>query len=276
MSSARVNRVFMAVCDREGTERGVKWVGGSAIIDENGWLAGERTAEVDLTERPRQGLLRPQRRVRRPPPRSSTATSSERRAQYARAAIATTPGSSSASGVVPSSRCRQRTLTPRSSNARSPRGRAPPGDPRDAGTSRLGGLGDGRDVHDGCVAEPQRLLVQRALDSWQEVVDPRHRAVERDRRRLVRVPAEHRDDAGGEIAGPEVEPERHAFQLPVGGTPAEPSASRRRPSTRMPAAASSSPSRRPPSRAVLVPDGDHDLVRREPRRQPRPARRRAP
>jgi predicted amidohydrolase len=49
MSSARVNRVFMAVCDREGTERGVEWVGGSAIIDENGWIAGASAADVDLT-----------------------------------------------------------------------------------------------------------------------------------------------------------------------------------------------------------------------------------
>jgi predicted amidohydrolase len=49
MSAARVNRVFIAVCDREGTERGVEWVGGSAIIDENGWIAGASAADVDLT-----------------------------------------------------------------------------------------------------------------------------------------------------------------------------------------------------------------------------------
>jgi predicted amidohydrolase len=48
MSSARVNRVFMAVCDREGTERGVEWVGGTAVIDENGWIAGASAADVDL------------------------------------------------------------------------------------------------------------------------------------------------------------------------------------------------------------------------------------
>jgi len=49
MSAARVNRIFMAVCDREGTERGVDWVGGTAIIDENGWIAGTNGADVDLS-----------------------------------------------------------------------------------------------------------------------------------------------------------------------------------------------------------------------------------
>ena len=39
MSCARVNRIFMAICDREGPERGVEWVGGTAVIDENGWIA---------------------------------------------------------------------------------------------------------------------------------------------------------------------------------------------------------------------------------------------
>ena len=40
MSAARVNRVFIAVCDRVGAERGVEWVGGTAVIDENGWIVG--------------------------------------------------------------------------------------------------------------------------------------------------------------------------------------------------------------------------------------------
>jgi predicted amidohydrolase len=48
MSAARVNRVFIAVFDREGSERGVEWVGGTAVIDENGWIAGVTEAEVDL------------------------------------------------------------------------------------------------------------------------------------------------------------------------------------------------------------------------------------
>jgi predicted amidohydrolase len=40
-AQAHVNRVFFAVCDRCGPERGVEWVGGSVVCDENGWvLAG--------------------------------------------------------------------------------------------------------------------------------------------------------------------------------------------------------------------------------------------
>ena len=38
MGTAYVNRVFVAVCDRTGPERGVEWVGGSVVCDENGWL----------------------------------------------------------------------------------------------------------------------------------------------------------------------------------------------------------------------------------------------
>jgi 5-aminopentanamidase len=48
MSAARVNRVFIAVCDRAGAERGVEWVGGTAVIDENGWIAGSSAADIDL------------------------------------------------------------------------------------------------------------------------------------------------------------------------------------------------------------------------------------
>ena len=40
-AQAHLNRVFFAVCDRSGPERGVEWVGGSVVCDENGWvLAG--------------------------------------------------------------------------------------------------------------------------------------------------------------------------------------------------------------------------------------------
>ena len=40
-AQAHLNRVFFAVCDRCGPERGVEWVGGSVVCDENGWvLAG--------------------------------------------------------------------------------------------------------------------------------------------------------------------------------------------------------------------------------------------
>jgi 5-aminopentanamidase len=41
MATAHVNHVFVAACDRTGTERGVEWTGGSVICDEYGWpIAG--------------------------------------------------------------------------------------------------------------------------------------------------------------------------------------------------------------------------------------------
>ena len=40
-AGAAVNRMFIAACDRIGPERGVGWVGGSVIVDADGWpLAG--------------------------------------------------------------------------------------------------------------------------------------------------------------------------------------------------------------------------------------------
>jgi predicted amidohydrolase len=48
MAAARVNRVFIAVCDREGTERDVDWFGVTSVIDENGWVLGP-SADVDLS-----------------------------------------------------------------------------------------------------------------------------------------------------------------------------------------------------------------------------------
>jgi predicted amidohydrolase len=40
-ADAAVNRMFIAACDRTGEERGVAWVGGSVIVDPDGWpLAG--------------------------------------------------------------------------------------------------------------------------------------------------------------------------------------------------------------------------------------------
>jgi 5-aminopentanamidase len=36
-SDAAVNRMFIAACDRTGEERGVEWVGGSVIVDADGW-----------------------------------------------------------------------------------------------------------------------------------------------------------------------------------------------------------------------------------------------
>ncbi len=40
-ANAAVNRIFIAACDRHGEERGVNWVGGSVIVDPDGYpLAG--------------------------------------------------------------------------------------------------------------------------------------------------------------------------------------------------------------------------------------------
>jgi 5-aminopentanamidase len=36
-ANAAVNRMFVAACDRTGEERGVGWVGGSVIVDADGW-----------------------------------------------------------------------------------------------------------------------------------------------------------------------------------------------------------------------------------------------
>ena len=36
-AGAGVNRMFVAACDRVGPERGVDWVGGSVIVDPDGW-----------------------------------------------------------------------------------------------------------------------------------------------------------------------------------------------------------------------------------------------
>lgn len=38
MAAARVNHVFIACADRTGTERGQRWTGGTALIDEQGWV----------------------------------------------------------------------------------------------------------------------------------------------------------------------------------------------------------------------------------------------
>ena len=57
IAAAHLSRVFVAVCDRAGAERGVDWVGATAIVDERGSvLAGPvgegeatLTADVELT-----------------------------------------------------------------------------------------------------------------------------------------------------------------------------------------------------------------------------------
>lgn len=39
MASARSSRIATVVADRRGSERGVEWTGGTAVIDEDGWIA---------------------------------------------------------------------------------------------------------------------------------------------------------------------------------------------------------------------------------------------
>lgn len=64
MAAARVNRVFIACCDRTGTERGQEWTGGTSIIDESGWVVasqsalGSARAVVDLTHARDKSLTR--------------------------------------------------------------------------------------------------------------------------------------------------------------------------------------------------------------------------
>jgi 5-aminopentanamidase len=49
-AAAGINRMFVAVCDRARAERGVDWVGGSVIIDPDGWpLAGPHPGDNEVT-----------------------------------------------------------------------------------------------------------------------------------------------------------------------------------------------------------------------------------
>ena len=56
MAAARVNRMFIACCDRTGTERGQAWTAGTTIIGADGWVLAEQHAEgparadVDLAQ----------------------------------------------------------------------------------------------------------------------------------------------------------------------------------------------------------------------------------
>ena len=53
-AAASTNRIFIAVCDRAGRERGVDWIGGSVVVDPGGFpLAGpaERDAPITLIAR---------------------------------------------------------------------------------------------------------------------------------------------------------------------------------------------------------------------------------
>jgi predicted amidohydrolase len=54
MAAARTNRIFVACCDRDGTERGQEWTAGTAIVDECGWIVataedGVAAADLDLS-----------------------------------------------------------------------------------------------------------------------------------------------------------------------------------------------------------------------------------
>ncbi|AQT80311.1 hydrolase [Mycolicibacterium litorale] len=56
MSTARLNRVAVAVCDRSGIERGQPWTEGTVIVDPDGWVvaaagpgSGFAIADVDLS-----------------------------------------------------------------------------------------------------------------------------------------------------------------------------------------------------------------------------------
>ncbi len=49
-AAASVNRMFVATCDRAGVERGVDWVGGSIVVDPDGFpLAGPAEHGEDVT-----------------------------------------------------------------------------------------------------------------------------------------------------------------------------------------------------------------------------------
>ena len=53
MAAARTNRVFVACCDRTGTERGQAWMEGTTLVSEEGWVmaavgAGEGSAAADM------------------------------------------------------------------------------------------------------------------------------------------------------------------------------------------------------------------------------------
>jgi 5-aminopentanamidase len=47
MVTARANRIFIACCDRAGSERGQDWTEGTAIIDVSGWVIAEPRIGMD-------------------------------------------------------------------------------------------------------------------------------------------------------------------------------------------------------------------------------------
>jgi 5-aminopentanamidase len=56
MAAARTNRIFIACCDRTGTERGQEWTAGTSVVDASGWVVatadehGVALADIDLAE----------------------------------------------------------------------------------------------------------------------------------------------------------------------------------------------------------------------------------
>ncbi|MFG1926066.1 nitrilase-related carbon-nitrogen hydrolase [Cryptosporangium sp. NPDC048952] len=63
MAAARANRVFLACCDRTGTERGQAWTEGTAIVDPDGWVVASAgpgvvslTADLDLNAARRKSI----------------------------------------------------------------------------------------------------------------------------------------------------------------------------------------------------------------------------
>lgn len=54
LAAAATNRIFIAACDRVGTERGTRWVGGSILAGPDGYPL----ATADLTDRPQHLLAR--------------------------------------------------------------------------------------------------------------------------------------------------------------------------------------------------------------------------
>lgn len=51
-AQAAMNRIFIAVCDRVGTERGVEWEGASVIVDPDGWplASATQTGEIVVAD----------------------------------------------------------------------------------------------------------------------------------------------------------------------------------------------------------------------------------
>ncbi|CAM3494961.1 carbon-nitrogen hydrolase [Mycobacterium frederiksbergense] len=45
MAAARASRLPIAIADRHGTERGVQWTGGTAVVDRDGWIVATPDAD---------------------------------------------------------------------------------------------------------------------------------------------------------------------------------------------------------------------------------------